>query len=171
MNYQMFIADPNSATANTPVSVLIKAAGNENVYGAGAAYFRVAAPVGASSLVGASGLTAQLGNSTSFNLDGYYTLYTNVVYNVSLFAEASDLLTPCSGDCFSTQTSTASVDPYFAIDPSVASLYSLQFSSGIQDTLTDAVPEPSTWAMMILGFAGVGFMAYRRKSGLATMAA
>jgi hypothetical protein len=26
-----------------------------------------------------------------------------------------------------------------------------------------AVPEPATWAMMILGFAGVGFMAYRRK--------
>ena len=26
-----------------------------------------------------------------------------------------------------------------------------------------AMPEPSTWAMMILGFAGVGFMAYRRK--------
>src|SRR2546430_15209276 len=29
---------------------------------------------------------------------------------------------------------------------------------------TAAVPEPSTWAMMILGFLGVGFMAYRRKS-------
>ena len=28
-----------------------------------------------------------------------------------------------------------------------------------------AVPEPSTWAMMLLGFAGVGFMAYRRRSG------
>ena len=27
-----------------------------------------------------------------------------------------------------------------------------------------AVPEPSTWAMMILGFMGVGFMAYRRKT-------
>jgi hypothetical protein len=26
-----------------------------------------------------------------------------------------------------------------------------------------AVPEPATWATMILGFAGVGFMAYRRK--------
>jgi hypothetical protein len=25
------------------------------------------------------------------------------------------------------------------------------------------VPEPSTWAMMILGFFGIGFMAYRRK--------
>jgi hypothetical protein len=25
------------------------------------------------------------------------------------------------------------------------------------------VPEPSTWAMMILGFAGVGYMTYRRR--------
>jgi hypothetical protein len=24
-------------------------------------------------------------------------------------------------------------------------------------------PEPSTWAMMFLGFASLGFMAYRRK--------
>jgi hypothetical protein len=31
-------------------------------------------------------------------------------------------------------------------------------------TFTNAVPEPSTWAMMILGFFGVGFMAYRRKN-------
>jgi hypothetical protein len=30
--------------------------------------------------------------------------------------------------------------------------------------ISGGVPEPSTWAMMILGFAGVGFMAYRRKS-------
>jgi PEP-CTERM motif-containing protein len=35
-------------------------------------------------------------------------------------------------------------------------------------TLTDdqqvgAVPEPSTWAMMMLGFAGPGFLAYGRK--------
>lgn len=33
------------------------------------------------------------------------------------------------------------------------------------------VPEPSTWAMMVLGFAGMGFMAYRRKSKPALMAA
>jgi hypothetical protein len=31
-------------------------------------------------------------------------------------------------------------------------------------SLASPVPEPSTWAMMILGFAGIGFMAYRRKS-------
>lgn len=37
---------------------------------------------------------------------------------------------------------------------------------GLSHTLEFAspVPEPSTWAMMILGFAGVGFMAYRRRA-------
>jgi PEP-CTERM motif len=39
--------------------------------------------------------------------------------------------------------------------------------------VTAAVPEPSTWAMMILGFVGVGFTAYRRsrKSSLTLTAA
>jgi probable HAF family extracellular repeat protein len=32
--------------------------------------------------------------------------------------------------------------------------------------LPSSVPEPSTWAMMILGFLGLGFMAYRKKSNL-----
>jgi hypothetical protein len=36
--------------------------------------------------------------------------------------------------------------------------------------LEGGVPEPSTWAMMLLGFAGVGFFAYRRKSTTALMA-
>jgi hypothetical protein len=39
-------------------------------------------------------------------------------------------------------------------------------TSGYGGNLTTAaigaVPEPSTWAMMILGFAGIGFLAYRR---------
>jgi len=43
-------------------------------------------------------------------------------------------------------------------------------STGFAVTINSAVPEPSTWAMMILGFAGVGFMAYRRKSKPALMA-
>ena len=43
--------------------------------------------------------------------------------------------------------------------------------SGIGNQAVGAVPEPSTWAMMILGFAGVGFVAYRRKSKPALVAA
>jgi PEP-CTERM motif len=38
-------------------------------------------------------------------------------------------------------------------------------------TVVTDVPEPSTWAMMILGFAGVGFMAYRRRNQTAALAA
>ena len=45
--------------------------------------------------------------------------------------------------------------------------YTFQFRSDF----VESVPEPSTWAMMILGFAAVGFMAYRRKSQPALMAA
>jgi hypothetical protein len=37
-------------------------------------------------------------------------------------------------------------------------------------TFTAGVPEPSTWAMMILGFCGLGFMGYRRKNKLAMRA-
>lgn len=51
---------------------------------------------------------------------------------------------------------------YFSVD-APSSLYNpgdVVVSGGI----TAAVPEPATWAMMILGFTGVGFMAYRRRS-------
>ena len=34
--------------------------------------------------------------------------------------------------------------------------------SGLDDISVTAVPEPATWAMMLLGFAAVGFVAYRR---------
>lgn len=35
--------------------------------------------------------------------------------------------------------------------------------------LVTPVPEPSTWAMMLLGFAGVGFLAYRRRNQFAAV--
>jgi hypothetical protein len=45
------------------------------------------------------------------------------------------------------------------------------FTVGLEAQVNPSVPEPSTWAMIILGFAGVGFMAYRRSSRPALMAA
>jgi PEP-CTERM motif-containing protein len=38
-------------------------------------------------------------------------------------------------------------------------------------SMTGSIPEPSTWAMMLLGFAGIGFLAYRRSSKPALNAA
>jgi PEP-CTERM motif len=72
------------------------------------------------------------------------------------------------GPLTGTNFSTGATDPFSPI-----SKYSLTLgvivartaagtSSG--DFNVSAIPEPSTWAMMVLGFAGIGFMAYRRKS-------
>ena len=54
---------------------------------------------------------------------------------------------------------SAYLDPYFSIDPSNAdaSAYSILTSPGIGNAPSTGVPgtpEPSTWAMMLLGWAG-----------------
>ena len=50
---------------------------------------------------------------------------------------------------------------FFSVTPTGAYV----FDNGTFTTqVAGAVPEPSTWAMLLLGFAGVGFMAYRRKA-------
>jgi hypothetical protein len=52
----------------------------------------------------------------------------------------------------------------------VASYYYPNWANGVasregyQDFVVTNRPEPSTWAMLILGFASVGLVAYRRKS-------
>jgi hypothetical protein len=51
------------------------------------------------------------------------------------------------------------LDPLFDIAPEYASLYTLV---GLPEgTASAAVPEPTTWAMMVVGFAGLGFAGYR----------
>jgi hypothetical protein len=45
------------------------------------------------------------------------------------------------------------------------------FAVSLNGDQVAAIPEPSTWTMMILGFAGIGFMAYRRNSKPALRAA
>jgi hypothetical protein len=61
----------------------------------------------------------------------------------------------------------ASVDPAIFVDPTFrdAAEYSIELSPGVGNGLpgtTPAVPEPATWAMLLLGFAGIGFVGYRR---------
>jgi PEP-CTERM motif len=57
--------------------------------------------------------------------------------------------------------------PYFTgtlSDPTfVPGTYGTAGDSLTITDITAAVPEPSTWVMMILGFCGLGFMAYRQK--------
>jgi PEP-CTERM motif len=44
-------------------------------------------------------------------------------------------------------------------------------SQEIASIAPTAVPEPSTWAMLLLGFAGFGFVGYRKAKGKAALAA
>jgi len=60
-----------------------------------------------------------------------------------------------SGD-FEAYISISGLDPFTSVTLSDTSTNSFEF-------LMAAVPEPSTWAMMILGFFGIGFLAYRRQ--------
>jgi hypothetical protein len=53
-----------------------------------------------------------------------------------------------------------------AVDPE----YSVDFTTPVVGgSIPGAVPEPSTWAMLLIGFAAVGFMAYRRKQNGAAL--
>ncbi|MFL6759246.1 XDD4 family exosortase-dependent surface protein [Sphingomonas sp.] len=61
-----------------------------------------------------------------------------------------------------------------AFDGSLASVSNVRFQYGTATTDThfgSGVPEPATWAMMLLGFGGIGVsMRRRRKPGLAQLA-
>lgn len=51
-----------------------------------------------------------------------------------------------------------------AINCTASNIATLEGGVEVRITLADAIPEAPTWAMMLLGFLGIGSMAYRRKS-------
>jgi hypothetical protein len=131
------------------VLINVSASGSTSPLGAGEDAFIVQP-----AHVSANGLFIESPTQGAWTISNEYSFVANTIYQVSLQVEA-------------TGGGSASIDPTFSIDPAYTSNYSLTFSAGI----ANGVPEPSTWAMMILGFAGVGFMTYRRKSKPALIAA
>jgi hypothetical protein len=101
------------------------------------------------------GAGAFSGANQSFTINQTYEFQANRIYRVYMLAAGVAQF----GHSFSAMVD----DTTFTLDPSVLDRYSLVFSEGIQNNV-GAVPEPSTWAMMLLGFSGVGFIAYRRRS-------
>lgn len=80
--------------------------------------------------------------------------------NQGSFSENADILFTSNSASSSFNTIVLmSGTPAFEID-------NLQVDTAIGG----GVPETSTWAMMILGFLGIGFVAYRRKSNRSNMA-
>jgi hypothetical protein len=54
-------------------------------------------------------------------------------------------------------------NPSGILSTSASNDVNAEFNGTYSITEVAAVPEPSTWAMMILGFCGLGFMASRRR--------
>lgn len=91
---------------------------------------------------------------------------------LSTFGIAGDTGQAVVGSCFNSGCTTS--------DPNLGHLVYANVNGGVTtwsnafgiydatfQATVSAVPEPSTWAMMILGFFGVGFLAYRRHNGAA----
>jgi hypothetical protein len=65
------------------------------------------------------------------------------------------------------------INTYASLVPTTVSMSlgdGIKGASAVAD-LAAGAPEPSTWAMMLIGFAGLGFTAYRRTRKAALAAA
>ncbi|HZZ24406.1 MAG TPA: PEP-CTERM sorting domain-containing protein [Roseiarcus sp.] len=82
--------------------------------------------------------------------------------NIGVLNDYEVIVTGNAGGLGSGQYS-ATLDPKIIVDPSFpdASAYSIVFSPNVGGSAGSAVPEPSTWAMMVLGFAGLGYVGWR----------
>lgn len=94
------------------------------------------------------------GTGLNFTVDGSYAFLTNTIYNVML---EGTVYAGCGAFEACSASNRTMIDPVFTVPDG----YQIQLSPGVGNSIA-AVPEPSTWALIILGFAGVGFMASRR---------
>jgi PEP-CTERM motif len=128
--------------------------------------------------VSSAGSTALLEAGTQFNMQrlGYACVGSGCASSFSIAApftvnanEIDEVQMTLVLNIFGIASATGFIDPMVSFDLGFNhSGLTLEFN-GI--TNATAAPEPSTWAMMILGFGGIGFMAYRRKSKPALLAA
>ena len=141
------------------------------------------------SLVNPAGEFGFFADDYTFNTVGLLTTNSSVTNN---FAASSQIITGLAISLFSGTPGGAhtlletSSGPGVGAPPQSASLGSFLINTGsyyVEISGTGpgptsradyggsfsiaAVPEPATWAMMVLGFLGVGFMAYRRKENSA----
>jgi len=131
-------------------------------------------------------LSTNPGAATVFTADG--SLLTNLTFTILSGFSAAEFnlengdpssflvtLTDSGGDTFSETLSKLNGSNIFNILAPAGTTYtSATFTStggGFADlkqlrvTLATAVPEPATWAMILLGFGGIGVAMRRRRSG------
>lgn len=94
----------------------------------------------------------------AINYSGASGAVSSLIFTLSGLTTAS--LQSQSYNCSEGCSGTKNI--FFAVDISNVDGRNT-LTGNVGATFTPAVPEPATWAMMVLGFAGLGFMTYRRK--------
>jgi PEP-CTERM motif len=130
--------------------------GSTSLFGGGAAFanlYKNSVPQGdacSSSVVGNCG---SVSDAFNFNIELSAPANTAQMVEIQLSGSTAG---------FGGGPYTATIDPLITIDPSSAAQgYSLELSPNVtQDSVAPSVPEASTWAMLLAGFAALGF-AYR----------
>jgi len=112
--------------------------------------------------IAAPPFTNGAGNSTfeyAIDYTGNSGLVSSLIFELSGLTTAS--LQSQTYNCDIICTGTKNI--FFALD--ISNIDDGRALTGnVAATFTPAVPEPATWAMMLLGFAGIGFLAYRRRN-------
>jgi hypothetical protein len=94
-----------------------------------------------------------------------YSRYTNPLFNNCCFlfpGAQNTVLSLAAGDY---ELDVGLIMP--SAPEGTPSYFFESYTGGVEVApLIASVPEPSTWAMMLIGFAGIGFMAYRRSRKL-----
>jgi hypothetical protein len=98
---------------------------------------------------------------TAFNFDGSGSVFD--IYGLMFGIGGGRVV-----DLFSNGVGNGPGDAVFGV---VVATSELALDINVSNGISLSTPEPSTWAMMVLGFAGLGFVGYRQARKTATIAA
>jgi hypothetical protein len=113
-----------------------------------------------------TGVPAPETGAQTQSFDGVVMMAPNEDIDVLVSAQASAEFADQFADQGVKVSDSAAADPTFKIDDASFSAYSI---TGVPEGSAPvmAAPEPATWAMLLMGFAGMGYMGYwRSRSGV-----
>jgi PEP-CTERM motif len=101
--------------------------------------------------------------TVSFELSGNQRGYPEQTTTVCIGAQCYSI-TPTDNVYHEYSYTFASASGDLSFTDTLIPAGSNQQGNLLDNVVASSVPEPATWAMMILGFMGIGFVAYRRKN-------